>query len=139
MEKGDIVLRRRRAKVLVSNFSLGVWQITRETLRFARSLYEKDDRDYGKLPERLRPNRTFDIDSVRTPVLTTYAGILLRYLLDYFHGDVGKAVGAYNGGVDSPNPAYAAGVGKVAAYARHILGRAAAMKDATVASRFGPR
>ena len=53
-------------------------------------------------------------------------------LLDFFHGDVTKAVGAYNGGVKHPNEAYESGVRHVAEYARRILGRAAAMKDASV-------
>jgi len=131
-QKGDIVIRRERHRVLVSDFSLGRWQITRQTLRFAHSLYLKDKRDYSTLPERLRPSRQLDLDQVSSAVLTTYAGLLLRYLLDYFHGDVAKAVGAYNGGVRNPNEEYEAGVRHVAEYARRILGRAAAMKNAAV-------
>ena len=38
-EPGDIVLKRKRGSVLVLNYSIGVWQITRETLRSAPSLY----------------------------------------------------------------------------------------------------
>lgn len=137
-EKGDIVIRRRRGRVLVRNFSLGVWQITRETLRFAHALYLADKRDYSLLPQRLRPNQTLDIDQVSPVALTTYAGILIRYLLDYFQGDIAKAVGAYNGGVDRPNEHYEAGVRQIAEYARRILGRAAAMKDASVSAIRNP-
>ena len=54
-EPGDIVLKRARGKVLVVNSSRGVWQITRETLRYAHRLYRKDSRDYSKLPARIRP------------------------------------------------------------------------------------
>lgn len=133
-DPGDIVLRRRHGRVLVKNFSVGVWQITRETLRFAHSLFLADQRDYSKLPERLRPTRALDIDHVEPAVLTTYAGLLLRHLLDYFHGDVAKAVGAYNGGAGNPNERYESGVRQVAEYARRILGRAAAMKDASIAA-----
>ena len=52
---GDIVLKRKRGRVLVLNYSIGVWQITRETLRYAHHLYLSDKRDYSLLPERLRP------------------------------------------------------------------------------------
>jgi len=37
-------------------------------------------------------------------VLTTYAGLLLRGLLDRFDGDVDKATGAYNGASRPPTP-----------------------------------
>ena len=57
----------------------------------------------------LRPARELDLNQASS-ALTTYAGLLLRYLLDYFHGDVAKAVGAYNGGVRNPNGQYEAGV-----------------------------
>ncbi|HVW85752.1 MAG TPA: hypothetical protein VHB50_13780 [Bryobacteraceae bacterium] len=133
-EKGDIVIRRRRGKVLVRNDSRGVWQITRESLRYAHRLYLADKRDYSVLPERLRPPEKLDPDNVSSDVLTTYAGLLLRDLLDRFHGDVAKAAGAYNGGPDHPNDRYAAGVEMVAAYARRILDRAAARNAAPAPS-----
>lgn len=65
-------------------------------------------------------------------VLTTYAGLLLRELLDHFHGDVEKAVGAYNGGTARPNSQYAEGVSMVAAYAHRVLSTAAARKGIVV-------
>lgn len=52
--KDDILLRRRRHRVLVSDYSIGVWQLTRETLRYVHLLYLRDQRDYSQLPERLR-------------------------------------------------------------------------------------
>jgi len=55
------------------------------------------------------------------PVLTTYAGLLLRELLDHYHGDVQKALGAYNGGTVAPNLHYALAVTGIADYARRIL------------------
>lgn len=120
-ERGDIVLQRRRRRVLVSDYSIGAWQISRESLRRAHQLYLKDQRPYGQLPPRLRPPRVLDVNSVDPSVLTTYAGLLLRDLLDHFGGDVEQAIGAYNGGVGNPNPAYAAGVRNVALYARRVL------------------
>jgi hypothetical protein len=120
-QRDDIVLRRGRKRVMVSNYAIGTWQITRETLRAAHQLYLKDKRDYTQLPARLRPPRELRLNSVDDAVLTTYAGLLLRGLLDHFDGDVDKATGAYNGGVKSPNPAYAAGVKTVAEYARRVL------------------
>lgn len=120
-QSGDIVLKRQRKRVLVSDFSIGTWQITRETIRRAHQLYLKDKRDYSALPERLRPPRELDLNSFDDAILTTYAGLLLRELLDYFHGDVEKAIGAYNGGVKTPNPQYASGVTRVAEYARRVL------------------
>jgi hypothetical protein len=125
-DPGDVIVRRSKRGVLVENPALGVWQITRETLRFAHSRYLQDrPRDYSALPPRLQPARKLDIDNVPPETLTTYAGLLLRYLLDHFHGDVSLAVGAYNGGPGSPNPTYETGVSRVAEYARRILDRAA--------------
>jgi hypothetical protein len=120
-QRGDIVLRRRRRRVLVSDYSVGAWQITRETLRAAHRLYLRDKRDYSLLPEHLRPARQLDLDTLNGPVLTTYAGLLLRELLDHYHGDVREAIGAYNGGTVAPNLHYALAVAAIADYARRIL------------------
>jgi hypothetical protein len=127
--KDDIILKRRRHRVLVSDYSIGVWQITRETLRYAHALFLKDKRDYSQLPERLRPPKTLELDLTDSHVLTTYAGLLLRDLLDGFNGDVEKAVGAYNGGPGNPNLRYAAGVQAVAEYARNVLERVTAVNE----------
>jgi hypothetical protein len=131
--KEDIILKRRRHRVLVSDYSIGVWQITRETLRYAHALYLKDKRDYSQLPERLRPPVSLELDLTDSHVLTTYAGLLLRDLLDRFNGDVDKAVGAYNGGFRNPNLQYAAGVQMVAEYARNILERVTAINGRAIA------
>jgi len=120
-DPGDIVLERGHKRVLVSDYSIGTWQISRETLRAAHQLYLKDKRQYGHLPARLRPRREFDLNNVDSEVLTTYAGLIVRDLLDRFGGDVDQAIGAYNGGAGKPNPAYAAGVKNVALYARRVL------------------
>src|SRR5437763_5081111 len=128
-ERGDIVLRRTRKRVMVSDYAMGIWQITRQTLRAAHQLYLHDKRDYSQLPARLRPSRELDLNNVSDAVLTTYAGLLLRDLLDHFGGDVEKAIGAYNGGVRSPNPAYASSVKNIADYARRILEHATAQGD----------
>jgi len=128
-QRDDIVLRRSRKRVMVSDYAMGTWQITRETLRAAHQLYLKDKRDYSLLPARLRPPRELNLNSVDDAVLTTYAGLLLRGLLDHFGGDVDKATGAYNGGVKTPNPAYAAGVKTVAEYARRVLEHATTLDD----------
>jgi hypothetical protein len=129
-QRDDIVLRRKRKRVLVSDYSIGTWQISRETLRYAHQLYRKDTRNYELLPARLRPPQELDLNSTNDEVLTTYAGLLLRDLLDHFDGDVDKAIGAYNGGVRSPNPAYAAGVKTAAAYARRAIEHATILDDA---------
>lgn len=127
-QNGDIVLRRRRKRVLVSDYSVGSWQITRETIRAAHVLYLRDKRDYSLLPEHLRPSRQLELNSVGGPVLTTYAGLLLRENLDYFHGDVQKAIGAYNGGTKTPNSNYALAVTNIAEYARRVLEHAPVLK-----------
>jgi hypothetical protein len=129
-QRDDIVLRRKRKSVLVSDYSIGTWQISRETLRYAHQLYRKDTRNYELLPARLRPPRELDLNAMNDEVLTTYAGLLLRDLLDHFDGDVDKAIGAYNGGVRSPNPAYASGVKTVATYARRVIEHATILDDA---------
>jgi hypothetical protein len=135
VQRGDIVLRRTRKRVMVSDYAIGTWQITRETLRAAHQLYLRDKRDYTRLPARLRPPRQLDLNSVNDAVLTTYAGLLLRDLLDHFGGDVEKAIGAYNGGVRTPNPAYASGVKTVADYARRILEHASALDDSATTAK----
>jgi hypothetical protein len=124
-QPGDIILERRRGRVLVSNYALGVWQITRETLRSVHQLYLQDPRDYSALPAALRPARVLDLNLPRPRVLTTYAGLLFRTLLDRFRGNVQLAAGAYNGGVRRPNLSYAAGVSEVAHAARSFLEHAA--------------
>lgn len=131
-QPGDIVLKRRHGRVLVRDDSSGVWQITRHSLRYAHRLYLADKRDYSQLPARLQPPKKLDVNNVSSDVLTTYAGILLRDLLDQFQGNVALAAGAYNGGVKNPNAHYAAGVEMVADYARRIIDRAAALNDQAV-------
>lgn len=64
--------------------------------------------------------------------MTTYAGLLLRNLLDHFHGDAQKAQGAYNGGRQKPNLDYSSGVATVASYARRVVGLAAGRKGNAV-------
>jgi hypothetical protein len=134
--KSDVVLKRKARRVLVVNSSLGVWQITRETLRYAHGLYLKDGRDYSLLPARLRPPRELDLNDVAPEILTTYAGLLFRDLLDRCHGDVSKAVGAYNGGLRNPNPHYAEGVQIVADYARRIMEHAAVLNGPAAGRSF---
>ena len=132
-QRGDIVLKRERGRVLVSDYAMGVWQITRDTLRRAHDLYLKDKRDYAALPPRLRPSRKLSFNLDNSEVLTTYAGLLLSHLLDMTHGDIAKAVGAYNGSLRKPNYQYAAGVEAVALYARDFLERAANLDGLSVA------
>lgn len=132
-ERGDIVLERRGHRVMVKDDSLGVWQITRKELRRAQRLYRKDKRDYAQLSPWLRPPEKLDWDNVEPAVLTTYAGLLLRNLLDHCHGDVAEAAGAYNGTLRHPNLRYAAGVQLVAEYAQRIAGNASEL-DSMAAS-----
>lgn len=131
-QRGDIILKRARGRVLVSDYAMGVWQITRETLRSAHDLYLKDKRDYSALPPHLRPSKQLSFDLDDSEVLTTYAGLLLRHLLDLSNGDVAKAIGAYNGSFQRPNYQYAAGVEAVALYARSFLERAANLDGLSV-------
>jgi hypothetical protein len=137
--KDDIVLERRKGRVRVANYATGVWQITRETLREVHRLYLRDQRDYSALPERLRPPKELKVDEVSPDVLTTYAGLLLRSLLDRFDGDVETAVGAYNGGPGRPNLRYSEGVRVVAEQARQILEQAAVLNgEAVMEMRWPP-
>lgn len=131
-DKEDIILERRRGRVRVLNYASGPWQITRETLRYVHRLYLKDDRDYEKLPEHLRPPKELKVDGIQTDVLTTYAGLLLRNLVDHFDGDVARAVGAYNGGQRNPNMKYEQGVRTAAEHARRILEQAASLNGDSV-------
>jgi hypothetical protein len=128
----DVVLQRRRGRVRVLNDSAGVWQITRETLRYAHSLVRRDGRDYLLLPEHLRPPEHLNVNEVNPQVLTTYAGVLLRDLLDRFDGDVTLAVSAYNGGPGRPNLRYGEGVRVAAEHARRVLEQAAALNGESV-------
>jgi hypothetical protein len=128
----DVVLERRSGRVRVLNDSVGVWQITRETLRYAHQLVRKDKRDYSSLPQHLRPPLELKVDEVDPAVLTTYAGVLLRDLLDRFNGDVTLAVSAYNGGPARPNLRYGTGVLTAAQHARRVVEQAAALNGETV-------
>lgn len=132
-EPGDIVLERRKGRVRVLNEASGVWQITRETLRYAHRLYLRDTRDYSALPEHLRPPKNLDVNQLDAKLLTTYAGLFFRDLLDRFDGDVARAVGAYNGGPGNPNMSYEAGVRLVSEYARRTLEQAAVLNGRSVA------
>jgi hypothetical protein len=132
-QPGDLVVRRRGTRVLVRNYSIGIWQITRETLRYAHALFLQDTRAYAKLPARLRPPEHLDLQKIDSHVLTTYAGLLFRDLLDRFDGNVGQAVGAYNGGTKNPNARYATGVELVADYARRVLTQAAYLNGRALA------
>jgi hypothetical protein len=124
-ERDDIVLQRKGHKAWILNSSIGIWQITRQSLRHAHQLFLADKRDYATLPQRLRPIRKLDIENLNPDVLTTYAGLLLRDLLNHFDGDMAMAIGAYNGTVHHPNLQYAAGVEMVASYARRVIGNTA--------------
>jgi hypothetical protein len=120
--RDDIVLQHQGRKAWVLNSSMGIWQITRQSLRHAHELFLCDTRDYSKLPIRLRPTSQLDMNFLSSHVLTTYAALLLRNLLDYFNGDVFLATGAYNGTKLHPNLEYASGVENVASYARRVFG-----------------
>ena len=133
MDEGDIVLRRRNGRVLVLNSASGVWQITRETLRYTHRLYLEGDWDYSLLPAHLRPPGNLNLNEIDPAHLTTYAGLLFRDLIDRFGGDVGKAVGAYNGGPGNPNMRYERGVRMVANYARRMVEQAARLNGEAVA------
>jgi len=126
-DPGDVVLERRRGRVLVSDYSMGEWQVSAESLRFAHLLYMRDDRDYALLPARLRPSGDFRADAARPDVLTTYAGLLFRHLIDHFQGDLTLALGAYNGGSGDPQPAYSASVAVAAASARRTVEESTAL------------
>jgi hypothetical protein len=125
----DIVLRRRGHQAWVLNSSIGIWQITRQSLRYAHQLYLCDTRDYSKLPIELRPTEQLDMNFLSSHVLTTYAALLLRDLLDYFDGNVFLATAAYNGSKLHPNTQYALGVDNVASYARRLIGNTARLKQ----------
>lgn len=127
-DKDDVILKHGRKGVLVLNESTGIWQITRETLRHAHRLFLKDTRDYSALPEHLRPAKELNVNDVPPEVLATYAGLFFRDLLDYFQGDVARAVGAYNGGPGNPNLQYEAGVRTVAEHARRVLEHASTLQ-----------
>jgi hypothetical protein len=132
-EKGDMILKRGRKDVLVLNESSGIWQITRETLRYAHRLFLKDKRDYSTLPEHLRPPKELKLNDVPPEVLTTYAGLFFRDLLDRFGENVTTAVGAYNGGPGNPNLQYEAGVRIIAEHARKVLEHAAGLQGRSAA------
>jgi hypothetical protein len=130
--KGDIVVKRWRRRVLVVDSSVGIWQLTRETLKYAHSLYLRDrtKRDYLALPPRLRPPPELsEYVGDDREVLTTYAGLLLRHLVDRFHGDLEQAIGAYNSGPKRPNGDYAAEVETIADYTQKVMEHAIALNS----------
>jgi hypothetical protein len=127
--RDDIVLRRRGHKAWVLNSSMGTWQITRQSLRYAHELFLCDTRDYSKLPLELHPTEYLDMNFLSSHVLTTYAALLLRDLVDYFDGNVFLAAAAYNGTKLHPNLQYAFGVENVAGYVRRVLGNTSRLKQ----------
>nr|MCU0228810.1 hypothetical protein [Bryobacterales bacterium] len=58
-----------------------------------------------------------------------YAGVLVRYLIDHFDGDMQKAIGAYNGGIGRPNARYEQHVSRAALHARRVLEQAALLRQ----------
>jgi hypothetical protein len=132
-ERDDIVLRRKGHKVLVLNSAMGIWQISRQSLRHAQKLFLADKRDYSVLPQRLRPEKRLDMEALNSDVLTTYAALLIRDLLDRFHGDMALATGAYNGTLRHPNLRYAEGVELVASYARRVIGNTSELNSMALA------
>jgi hypothetical protein len=135
-EFGDVVLKRAGGRVLVVNSSQGVWQITRETLRYSHRLYLADKRDYSRLPNALLPPRELDPNHVEPRVLTVYAGLLFRDLLDHCGGNVRTALGAYNGGLNNPNMTYADGVSAAARHARSVMEHAAVLNGPVAGRHF---
>jgi hypothetical protein len=125
VERDDIVIRQRGHKAWVLNSSIGTWQITRQSLRHAHELFLCDTRDYSKLPLEFRPTQELDMNFLSSRLLTTYAALLLRELLDYFDGNAFLATAAYNGSKQRPNLNYAGGVENVASYARRVIGNTA--------------
>ena len=87
------------------------------------------------MPDYLRPQQELKVNEVDPDVLTTFAGLLLRDLLDRFNGDVALAVATYNGGPGNPNRRYEEGVRAVANHARSVLERAAALNWESVMQR----
>ena len=73
------------------------------------------------------------METLNSDVLTTYAGLLIRDLLDRFHGDMAMATGAYNGTIRHPNLRYAEGVELVASYARRVIGNTAELNSMALA------
>lgn len=137
-QPGDVVLRRRRGWLLIRDQAIGPWQITQSTLLFAQLLYLRDTRNYSLLPPRLRPPQKLDLTHVSTPVLTTYAGLILSNLLSDFHGNRYKAAGAYNGGDRRPNMHYAQGVFLVADYAHRVIVHAVRQRQMRIRLRHTP-
>ncbi len=131
IERDDIVLRRRGSKAWVLNSSIGTWQITRQSLRRAHELFLCDTRDYSKLPLEFRPTQELDMNFLSSRLLTTYAALLLRDLVDYFEGDTFFATAAYNGTKLHPNLRYAEGVESVASYARRVIGNTSKLNGST--------
>src|SRR3954469_6482437 len=84
---------------------------------------------HEKLPIQPQPTEQLDMNFLSSHVLTTYAALLLRDLLDYFNGNVLLASAAYNGTKLHPNLQYAAGVESVASYARRVIGNTAILKE----------
>ena len=83
-----------------------------------------------------RPPRDLDPNHVEPRVLTVYAGLLFRDLLDRCGGDVNTALGAYNGGLRNPNMTYAGGVSAAARHARNVMEHAAVLNGPAVGQQF---
>lgn len=127
--QSDVVLKRRRGRVLTLDDSSGDWQVTRETLGYAHRRYLVDTRDYSRLPARLRPPRELRPKETPPRALTAYAGLVLRELLERQQGDVARAVAAYNAEPSDPDVRHEPGVRRVVLYARRLLDQASALNS----------
>jgi hypothetical protein len=114
-----ILLRAGRAWLTVDRNSV-TWQDLQQPLQQAHALYRADERDYTRLAERLRP-QTVLREELPPGVLLTYAGLLLRDLLDKTGGRESEAWEAYNIPPDDPNVRQDVGVRRASLYAGRLL------------------
>lgn len=114
-----VLLRNPAAALVVENDSVE-WQEVLDALIHAQALVDADRRDYASLPDRLQPSRRLDLET-RPDALFTYAGVLLRHLVDKAGGENLEAITARADRPDNPNVRYDPGVRRAAMYARRVL------------------
>lgn len=114
-----VLLRNPAGTLVVENDSVE-WQEVLDALIHAQALVDADRRDYASLPDRLQPSRRLDLEK-RPDALFTYAGVLLRHLVDKAGGENLEAITARADRPDNPNVRYDPGVRRAAMYARRVL------------------
>ena len=134
---GDVVLLRIPGATLVADKAAVEWQEISEALAHAQAVLDSGSWDYSKLSSHLRPNGA--PADTRPEVLLTYAGALMRHLVDTAGVTAPETIAAWADRPDNPNVRHDPGVRRAALYARRVLAYAVHINRTNLLARLGFR